>query len=126
MTTKFLSAGAACAILILALAAAEPEPAVRGRELFEKRCTGCHALDRSKTGPALRAVFGRRAGTDPNFPYSDALRASNLTWNEDKLNRWLADPDKLVPDNDMSVRMENAAEREAIVEYLKQLARPAR
>jgi cytochrome c len=123
--TKSLSAALGSALLVVALAAAAPDPAARGRELFEKRCSGCHALDRTKTGPALRGVFGRRAGADSNFPYSDALRAAKVTWDEDKLNRWLADPDSLIPDNDMSVRLDNAAEREAIVAYLKQLARPA-
>jgi cytochrome c len=120
--TKSLGAATAGTLLVLALAAAEPAPAARGRELFEKRCTGCHSLDRTKTGPVLRSVFGRRAAADPNFPYSDALRNAKLTWNEDTLNRWLADPDRLVPDNDMSVRLDNAADRDAIVAYLKQLA----
>jgi cytochrome c len=109
-------------LLVLALAAAEAEPSARGREFFEKRCTGCHALETTKAGPPLRGVFGRRAGADPKFPYSDALRGAKLVWDEDKLNRWLADPDSLVPDNDMSFRLDNATEREAIIGYLKQLA----
>src|SRR5437763_13644271 len=29
-----------------------------GREVFAKRCAGCHALDREKEGPRLRGVFG--------------------------------------------------------------------
>jgi cytochrome c len=48
---------------MLAIAAATPvfsQPpttaaaAPQGRQLFEKRCTGCHSLDTDKEGPRLR------------------------------------------------------------------------
>lgn len=93
----------------------------RGRELFEKRCTGCHSLDRVKAGPPLRAVFGRPAARDPQFPYSDALKQARVSWDEATLDKWLADPESLVRDNDMSFRLDNAAERADIISYLKQL-----
>ena len=43
----------------------------------------------------------------------------NGGWDENNLDRWLANPDALVPDNDMSFRLDNAKERAAIVTYLK-------
>ncbi|MBN9662636.1 MAG: c-type cytochrome [Acidobacteria bacterium] len=98
-----------------------------GREVFEKRCTGCHSLDGVKVGPPLRGIFGRRAAAYGSFPYSAALQKSALTWNEATLERWLTDPESLVPDNDMAFRMSRAEERTAIIEYLKQLSeKPAR
>jgi cytochrome c len=109
------------ATLVAVLAAADPPSANRGREVFDKRCTGCHTLDNSKVGPALRGVYGRRSASDPRFPYSDALRAARLTWDDSALQRWLTDPDTVAPGNDMSFRLENSDERAAIVEYLKQL-----
>ena len=33
------------------------------KALFEKRCGGCHALDRDKEGPRLGGVYGRTAGS---------------------------------------------------------------
>jgi cytochrome c len=114
------------AALVAVLAAADPPTVSRGREVYEKRCTGCHSLDTPKVGPALRGIYGRRAAADPKFPYSDALRAANLTWDDAALQKWLADPDTVVPGNDMSFRLENADERTAIVEYLKQLPGKAR
>src|SRR5258706_5114145 len=39
----------------------EAPSASRGKETFEKRCGGCHALDRDKEGPRLRGVYGRPA-----------------------------------------------------------------
>jgi cytochrome c len=110
-----------CAALTMILRGAEPEDGLRGREIYEKRCAGCHALDRSKVGPPLRGVFGRRVASDPRFPYSDALKKTQFVWGDAQLDRWLADPDGLIPDNDMSFRLDNAEERSAVIAYLKQL-----
>ncbi|HLH20142.1 MAG TPA: c-type cytochrome [Bryobacteraceae bacterium] len=93
-----------------------------GRQSFEKRCTGCHALDTEKAGPRLRGVYGRRAGSIPSFPYSEALRKSAITWSGDALDKWLTDPDAFIPDNDMAFRVTNPEERAAIIGYLKELS----
>jgi len=45
-----------------------------GKELFEKRCSGCHALDKEKEGPRLRGVYGRTSGTVASFQYSKGLK----------------------------------------------------
>jgi cytochrome c len=90
-----------------------------GKMLFEKRCGGCHALDRDKEGPRLGGVYGRTAGSIESFQYSDALKNSKVTWTEDTLNSWLTDTEKVVPNNDMSFRVDNAEERREIIAYLK-------
>ena len=90
-----------------------------GKELFETRCGGCHALDRDKEGPRLGGVYGRQAGLVPSFEYSAALKQSKLKWTNDTLDRWLLDPEKLVPGNDMSFHVDSADERNAIIAYLK-------
>jgi cytochrome c len=89
------------------------------KELFDKRCGGCHALDRDKEGPQLHGVFGRKAGSVTSFQYSDALKKSGIVWTEGTLEQWLADTDKLVPNNDMTFHVERAEERQAIIAYLK-------
>jgi cytochrome c len=94
-----------------------------GKEIFEKRCTGCHALDNEKAGPRLRGVYGRAAGTVPSFPYSDSLRQSGVTWDGSSLDKWLTDPDAFIPDNDMAFRVTNPEERAAIIDYLKDVSR---
>jgi cytochrome c len=109
------------AAFIATLWPADTGNAGRGRELFQKRCEGCHAVDTSKVGPALRGVFGRRSAADAQFPYSDALKSARVTWDASTLDRWLTDPDSLAPGNDMAFRMENAGERSAIIEFLRQL-----
>jgi cytochrome c len=120
--------GVAVAIFVLfliALATQSPGAAGAdprgGKDVFTKRCTGCHAADSSKEGPRLRGVLGRKAGTVAGFQYSDALRNSGITWTEDLLIKWLENPEALVKDNDMEFRVSNADERAALVAYLKSL-----
>ena len=100
--------------------AAGPTPGA-GKDLFERRCSGCHATDSNKEGPRLRGVVGRKAGTVAGYPYSDALRNSGITWTEDLLTRWLENPEAVVKDNDMEFRVSNAEERAALVAWLKTL-----
>ena len=100
---------------------AESDLTKRGRELYEKRCGGCHMLDGTKVGPPLRSIFGRRAGADLSFPYSDGLKKAGLVWDEATLDRWLTDPEAVVSDNDMGFRLSRAEERSAVIAYLRQL-----
>jgi cytochrome c len=114
-------------ILSASLWPADTNTGPRGREYYEKRCTGCHALDNVKVGPSLRGVYGRRAAADPAFPYSDALKKAAVVWDDSTLDRWLADPEAVAPDNDMAFRLNRAEERAAIIAFLKQLpAKPGR
>jgi cytochrome c oxidase assembly protein Cox11 len=100
------------------LATAEPD-AASGEELFGQRCAACHAIDGNKTGPALRGVVGRAAGSASGFAYSSALKSADLTWSADSLDRWLADPQKLIPGARMPVRVLDASARRDIVAYLE-------
>jgi len=101
---------------------AEGGDASHGEALLTKRCGGCHSLDNNKEGPRLRGVFGRKAASVPGFKYSPALSNSGIVWDADKLNQWLTDTDKLVPDNDMDFHVEKADERRDIIAYLKSLS----
>ena len=96
-----------------------PSTATAGKDIFEKRCTGCHALDSQRAGPKLRGVYGRKAGTVDGFPYSDELKASRIVWDAVTLDKWLTDPEALVPGNDMAFRVSKAEERAAIIEFLR-------
>lgn len=97
----------------------------RGKQLFENRCAACHAADFDKVGPALAGVMGRSAGSVVGYRYSEALSKSGITWSEVTLDRWLADPHKLVPGTRMPVRVTNPDDRQAILVYLRQLQRRA-
>jgi cytochrome c len=109
-----MAAGSSLSFPVRAQAQAAP------KSLFEKRCGGCHALDRDKEGPRLGGVYGRTAGSVDSFQYSDALKKSRVKWTEETLNKWLTDTEKLVPNNDMTFHVEKADERSEIIAYLKQ------
>ena len=111
------------ALLALLLYVCVATSQTTGRQSFEKRCGGCHALDRDKEGPNLSGVYGRAAGSLASFQYSPALQKSKLTWTGETLDKWLTDPDKLVPNNDMSFSVPNAGERSEIIAYLKEISK---
>jgi cytochrome c len=100
----------------------QPGDAVKGKDVFQRRCGGCHSLDRPMEGPRLRGVYGRRAGSTPDFQYSDALKSAKITWNDELLNKWLTDTESLVPDNDMTFRVPNPDERRDVIAYLKSVS----
>lgn len=97
--------------------------ASRGKGVFERRCLGCHAMDTNREGPRLADVFGRRAGTVRGFQYSASLKSSGVVWGDANLERWMADPDTMVPGNDMGFRVPKAQERKDIVAFLKSMAK---
>ena len=91
---------------------------VEGRALYEARCGGCHALAADRVGPRHAGVLGRKAGSIAGFAYSPALARSQIVWTEESLERWLRDPEALVPGQRMNFRVGDADERRRIVEYL--------
>ncbi|WP_263354733.1 heme-binding domain-containing protein [Acidicapsa acidisoli] len=93
---------------------------MRGQAVFEKRCTGCHAIEVNREGPRLAGVFGRQAGSVAGFTYSAKLKKSGITWDDATLDKWLSDPDLMVPDNDMSINVPKAADRQDLIAFLKQ------
>jgi cytochrome c len=99
------------------------DDSARGKDVFERRCGGCHSLDNDKEGPRLRNVFGRPSGSVSSFRYSDGFKNAHITWNAELLDKWLIDPDKVIPDNDMAFHVESAEERRAVIAYLKDLGR---
>jgi cytochrome c len=100
-----------------AIATADP---VRGQMVFEKRCTGCHALDKNREGPSLRGVLGRTSGTIPGVSYSSQLVKARIVWNRVTLDHWLADPDQIVPGNNMEFHVSSPQERMDLISFLAQ------
>jgi cytochrome c len=117
MLAKILFAVLAAEAILLAV----NSPQEHGKDLFVRRCSGCHALDLNKEGPRLRGVYGRKAASVPGFVYSEALKKTDMRWDEASLDRWLSDPDAMVPDTDMAFRLADGEERRAVIAYLKSL-----
>ena len=94
---------------------------VRGRELYESRCGACHSVDADRIGPRHAAVLGRRAGEVTTYDYSVALKASTIIWTATTLERWLADPEAVIPGQRMGYRVDDARDRADLIEYLSTL-----
>jgi len=95
----------------------------RGRTQFMFRCGGCHALDVNRSGPSLRGVVGRPAGSLGKFGYSSSLARSGLVWSEQTLDQWLTAPSRLVPGTRMTATVKSAEDRHALIAYLRSVAR---
>ena len=104
------------AVSVNAADAADP---IRGKDLFVKRCGGCHSLDADKEGPRLGNVFGRKAGSISSFKYSDALKGAQVTWDQISLDKWLTNTESVVTDNDMDFHVPKADERADIIAFLR-------
>ena len=114
--------------LALAAACAQGAPASDARlktgEAIYTRCMGCHALAYDRTGPRHCGLFGRRAGSVPGFPYSEAMKRSEIIWSAQTLDRFLADPAQAVPGNAMGYAgVADAGERAALIAWLRQATR---
>lgn len=89
----------------------------RGRTLYGG-CQGCHSLDDNDIGPKHRGVLGRTAGSVPGYAYSPALKASGIVWDAANLDRWLTNPQTLVPGARMFYSTPDAQVRADIIAYL--------
>jgi cytochrome c len=78
------------------------------------------------TGPSLADLWGRKAGGLPSFErYSEALKASEIIWDDRSLDGWLTDPDQMVPDNEMPFNgIKDARARADLLAFLKEATRP--
>jgi cytochrome c len=103
-------------VVSLSVQAADPE---RGKALYESRCIGCHSIDANRVGPAHQGVYGRKAGSVKDYEYSPALKASKVVWDRKTLDRWLTDPQALVPGTKMGFSVADAKDRADIIEYLR-------
>jgi cytochrome c len=115
----------ACAVLVAAQAVISETAladAARGKQLYESRCIGCHSIDTNRVGPAHHGVFGRKAGSVKDYEYSDALKKSKVVWNDTTLDRWLTNPEQLIPDQKMGFSVPVAHDRADLIDYLKMQA----
>jgi nitrite reductase (NO-forming) len=64
--------------------------AVAGRLVFRK-CQACHSMEPGKTilGPSLAGILGRKAGSDPGYSYSPAMKQANIVWDTKSLDAYL-------------------------------------
>ncbi len=102
--------------------------AASGEKVFNT-CKGCHTIKKggkNKFGPNLFGAFGREAGTAKGYTKYKGLKGADWKWDEASLDAWLTNPKKFVKSKgrkrtSMSKKLKKAADRKAIIEYLKKM-----
>jgi cytochrome c len=91
------------AVLIAASSVAQAQDAQKGKTVFNV-CLACHTIGpgaENKIGPELNGLDGRKAGTVPDFDYSDANKSSGIVWNEETFEDYIKNPAAKVPGTKM-------------------------
>lgn len=101
-----------------------PETLPNGERQFKRKCSICHTLSEGsarKAGPSLHQLFGRRAGTVPDYAYSDALNGSEIVWSGETINALFEQgPDHYLPGTKMPMqRIAEKADRDDLINYLR-------
>jgi cytochrome c len=67
--------------------------------------------------------MGRKAGTLPSYWYSSALNEAGFTWDEETLDRFIANPEEMMPGNKMKPYggMASADSRADVIAFLRSL-----
>jgi cytochrome c len=110
--------------LFLGAACADGD-AVRGEARFQD-CAACHKLEAgvNNVGPTLHGIFERKAGELATFRYSPAIKRSGISWTPETLDKFIADPQAMVPANRMPYAgMGNPTDRADLIAYLQKMSR---
>lgn len=104
-------------------AGAQDKAAGDGELLYNNACRTCHTTREGddRLGPNLANVVGRKAGSLPDYAYSESMKKAELTWDEATLDKFIENPDAVVPGNNMKPYsgMTSAEDRKTIVAFLK-------
>src|SRR5215471_2797600 len=115
-------AAVAVAFIVAPGNSAEVGDAAQGQQAFAK-CAPCHAKDKTNgLGPGLFAVLGSHAGSVPGFRYSQAMKNSNIVWDEKSLDAFIMAPQKFLPGTTMPFPgIPRQEERNDLIAYLETL-----
>ena len=99
-----------------------------GQVAFNQACRTCHTTREgdNRLGPSLYGVIGRKAGSLLNYNnFSDSMKKADLVWDKSNLERFIANPDQVVPGNNMKpfAGVASADERAKIVGFLELVAK---
>jgi cytochrome c len=107
----------------MTLNSAQAQDPAAGERSFAK-CKICHRIGegaKSLVGPELNGLDGRKAGSVPDFNYSDANKNSGIVWNEATFKDYIKDPRAKIPKTKMVFPgIKDEKEQNDLWAYLKQ------
>ncbi len=113
----------AAALIAASTAAGLAQEVEKGTNSF-KKCLPCHSIGagaKNKIGPELNGLDGRKAGSVPNFNYSDTNKNSGIVWDEATFKEYIKDPRAKIPGTKMTFPgIKNEQEINDLWAYLKQ------
>ncbi len=102
----------------------DPELIARGKKLY-LLCNACHeptANKARKIGPHLGGLLNRKIASVESFSYSPALSKLDANWDQELLDEWLKNPQKIAPGNMMAFAgVNDDKSRAAIIAYISTL-----
>ena len=113
---------AAASVVMLSAGTARADDAEAGKKVFNQ-CRACHVADKptNRVGPHLVGLIGRQAGSVEGFSYSDAMKNSGITWNEESLANYLKDPKGAIAGNKMAFAgVKKEDDLKNLIAYLKE------
>jgi len=106
--------------ILMLTSVAHADNKVSGEKVF-KRCVACHSFTKTKIGPPLGNIFGKKAGSVNGFKYSKAMKNSDIVWNDCSLDSFLKKPRKYIKGTKMRFSgIKKRSHREALIKYLKE------
>ena len=116
-------------LMLLGFSAVPQEPARKGADTesgqltFNNACRTCHTTKEgdNRLGPNLHNIIGRKAGSLQNYGYSSAMKGADFVWDKEKLDRFIAKPDEVVPGNNMKPYggLTSAEDRAKVIVFLE-------
>ncbi len=106
-----------------------PDEMDNGERQFARKCSICHSLtpdDQRRAGPTLHGIFGRKAGTLPEYFYSDTLQDSDIIWDDETINALFdLGPDHYIPGSKMPMqRIAAEQDRNDLIAFLRRATAP--
>ena len=118
-----LALGAIAVLPLAASPALAAGDAAAGKQFFTTTCAACHSTEPgvNMIGPSLAGIYGKKSGTVPGYSFSPALKAADITWDEQTLDKFLANPMADVQGTKMPISVPNPEERQNVIAYLETL-----
>jgi cytochrome c len=119
--------GALCAAYVMLSATSSTTQETPGQLVFNNACRTCHTIKEgdNRLGPSLYRIVGRKAGSLQNYGYSSAMKGADFVWDEAKLDQFIANPEQIVPGNNMKPfsGLAPADDRAKVIAFLRSVSK---